>query len=901
MESDFYNLNSVKTSSSENDFETCNNSSDIDIEHSEIDNYIKPQFQEKLPNQNYQLYKNHKNSKINMGPLGNSIEPAKLSKEDNEKFENIFQNFLRKKTLSMQQHKIQQDQLQSRLDSNENGQQKNNDDKNNLPEIVLTSVDNTPESSSNEPSSSSKKDSTSSPSSKSNSDVIENSTLQTADYDFYNGLTAVMAAELNFERKLSSSSSATSDRSRNSRRSSISNTTATTVKAMDSSRNFNNIQFSNISSLQCNNEITNNNNSNNINRENLNQSENLPPKELIEQHIPPFLKCHICRQMFKDPRTLFCLHSFCFQCLVNENYSQDASIPFWSHPSDQSKTSSEWNNAQSNFNGSSLKSTSFMSGAIESEYDGSKYRSHDSRHSHNNTKINRKSTKEKSTKGQSNKHGTERAQYIVCSICQFCTEIPIGGIRNLPQNFILSRKIEEILLQIGHDTISNIWCSLCYDEMPATYHCLNCITNLCSFCKEAHERQKSTASHTIQNLLDLRKTSKEKSPMDVAKFNIMCSLHPGFELKFFCGNCQQLICSDCSALLHKNHKIDPGLKVIKLCTKLLKDTADKTKPLCEYTDQSISKLAGISRRINERCNQVQNDVDNFMAAYFEALEVHRRTLLQQIAKARETKMQMILEQQIEMEKRSSEAKAAVEFCQELLDKGTYGEILSFMNILMKRLDFCQKYKPPLDTKISDSLHFLCDIRAPSTKAQNDIPLYGIITTQTVEPQFCTIESEGHSNLRVHKQVDLVLLSRDSDAVPLCHGGLTIDVQLKYKDNPSKLLEVQISDKRDGTYVISFVPEYAGLMILSIMIKNKPIKDSPFTLHARTLRPHSGIFHCCTFCSSKGSKTATCACGGVMNGGYKGCGHGHTGHPGRRHWSCCANTVENSECTTANQF
>ncbi|KAK0172324.1 hypothetical protein PV328_005659 [Microctonus aethiopoides] len=59
--------------------------------------------------------------------------------------------------------------------------------------------------------------------------------------------------------------------------------------------------------------------------------------------------------------------------------------------------------------------------------------------------------------------------------------------------------------------------------------------------------------------------------------------------------------------------------------------------------------------------------------------------------------------------------------------------------------------------------------------------------------------------------------------------------------------------------------------------------------------HSGIFHCCTFCSSGGKKEATCACPGTMLGGYKGCGHGHPGHPRVKHWSCCGSIDRDSVC------
>jgi len=59
--------------------------------------------------------------------------------------------------------------------------------------------------------------------------------------------------------------------------------------------------------------------------------------------------------------------------------------------------------------------------------------------------------------------------------------------------------------------------------------------------------------------------------------------------------------------------------------------------------------------------------------------------------------------------------------------------------------------------------------------------------------------------------------------------------------------------------------------------------------------HSGIYHCCTFCSSGGKKEITCGCRGTMPGAYKGCGHGHAGHPGFNHWSCCGSILRNGRC------
>lgn len=46
----------------------------------------------------------------------------------------------------------------------------------------------------------------------------------------------------------------------------------------------------------------------------------------------------------------------------------------------------------------------------------------------------------------------------------------------------------------------------------------------------------------------------------------------------------------------------------------------------------------------------------------------------------------------------------------------------------------------------------------------------------------------------------------------------------------------------------------------------PRQASPFTMTVQSkFRQHRGLFHCCTFCSSGGQKSARCACGGVMPG------------------------------------
>lgn len=126
--------------------------------------------------------------------------------------------------------------------------------------------------------------------------------------------------------------------------------------------------------------------------------------------------------------------------------------------------------------------------------------------------------------------------------------------------------------------------------------------------------------------------------------------------------------------------------------------------------------------------KLQTEIELFLKDYFEALDAHKEALLRQIAKIKDVKSLSIMEQQEYLKKRANELKQANHFARNLLQKGNDVEVLTFIGILQKRFEFCQKAKIPSEPKIDDTFQFLREIRAPATPHQHNIPIYGILAT-----------------------------------------------------------------------------------------------------------------------------------------------------------------------------
>lgn len=410
---------------------------------------------------------------------------------------------------------------------------------------------------------------------------------------------------------------------------------------------------------------------------------------------------------------------------------------------------------------------------------------------------------------------------------------------------------------------------------------------MCQFCCVAHRRQKRTSDHPLLPLRDLPPGSS-LSPAPV------CTLHPLEELRLFCESCALPSCRDCALVKHLGHEIRPVLEVAGRHRAQLQGALIKSAPQLEALEAALHTIQEAEDDLKRSAELLRKEVEDFAEGYMRAVREHKVRLLQDIEEEARRKDQALSLQRARIHQQLTDLHTATTFTRGLLDHGPDLHLVRAKALVLGRLKELNQGNPSqTDQAEADRIVFNAGEKAGPCRGYQ---MYGMVQRAGVDPERCQVRGQGLQSTQQGKLSSFTLTCNTKVGDQLEHKGAPPRVIILQKDS-GRSLQASIQDNQDGTYHISYTPTEPGDISISVYIRGRHIRGSPFIVAVKgTSLQHCGIYHCCTFCSSGGQKDARCGCGGKMPGGFQGCGHGHKGHPGQSHWSCCGSTSETSECT-----
>ena len=139
---------------------------------------------------------------------------------------------------------------------------------------------------------------------------------------------------------------------------------------------------------------------------------------------------------------------------------------------------------------------------------------------------------------------------IICPECRKEAKVPPGGVKDLDNNFFITRLIDDFMEKHKVESEEEVKCDQCHGESPVVVYCLDCTLFLCHVCNECHKRSYMSRGHCIIPLIELR--CKKDVTMQPNVQVLVCSQHE-YELKHYCESYDESVCLCCAMKNHNCH------------------------------------------------------------------------------------------------------------------------------------------------------------------------------------------------------------------------------------------------------------------------------------------------------------------------------------------------------------
>lgn len=280
-----------------------------------------------------------------------------------------------------------------------------------------------------------------------------------------------------------------------------------------------------------------------------------------------------------------------------------------------------------------------------------------------------------------------------CPLCNLATPVSATDLGTLQSNDFVERLITVINLTQQQES-SQMYCSACCRVANseavkrterAVVYCIECEDKLCKACKDAHRKIKVSAHHRLINLNE-----------DFEKFNealkdkpMTCSQHPGQLCSLYCQetDCVTPICLICAVLNHKSHAFTDIAGVAHKCREQLQVSAiDSLTTKLDNYRQRIQDAEQCISEADKQIKLVRDEIDR------RASELHR-LIDKGVQELQDVLSFFHFDQCVKMETfrkelqgNETQLKTFMEFCHQLIDKGSHVELCRLSGKLIAKAE-----------------------------------------------------------------------------------------------------------------------------------------------------------------------------------------------------------------------
>lgn len=391
-------------------------------------------------------------------------------------------------------------------------------------------------------------------------------------------------------------------------------------------------------------------------------------------------------------------------------------------------------------------------------------------------------------------NNSTEAGCIKCPICRQNITIPNGGIGALPPSFLVNQ-LFDLVNKKPREFIPK--CSVHIEQ--ELLFCETCDCVFCDNCNNTNDSDDNSAPTSLTTIASTNTTTNTTTASSLPTRQ----------------QAKQHINETCTVI--------PFSTAIKRMSEILNY---RSQQCSSRLDEARDNVQREIEKLESNCSDAVRDIELAFERIRAIVESRERELLDEAKKLHEYKKNVLLEQlkTIENEKSTLSTSSNVKINSEMDVKNLSKKISD----LTEKNDSAQALFTPRENC------FIC-FEEGNDEALDDmqesVNEYGKIRTSKTYPPYCTSKLVSYST---HLRSTALVQSMDYNGCEQTIGGDPIQAELKLVGS-SELIDgdIEINDKRDGTYEVAFIPPVPGKYNLYIYIFNRPIKNCPLTFETNS--------------------------------------------------------------------
>ncbi|XP_019353654.2 E3 ubiquitin-protein ligase TRIM71 [Alligator mississippiensis] len=407
-----------------------------------------------------------------------------------------------------------------------------------------------------------------------------------------------------------------------------------------------------------------------------------------------------------------------------------------------------------------------------------------------------------------------------------------------------------LLLRRPHSRQGEPRCSSCDEGNAASARCLDCQEHLCDNCVRAHQRVRLTKDHFIERFAAPAPGPGPAGaaqlglspPYPAAPYSILsvfperasyCQHHDDEVLHFYCDTCSVPICRECTMGRHVGHSfiyLQDALQDSRTLTIQLLADAQQGRQAIQL---SIEQAQAVAEQVEMKAKMVQSEVKAVTTRHKKALEERECELLWKVEKIRQVKAKSLYLQVEKLRQNLNKLDNTISAVQQVLEEGRTIDILLARDRMLAQVQELKNVRGLLQPQEDDRIMFT----PPDQALYMAIKSMGFVSSGAFAP-LTKATGEGLKRALQGKVASFTVMGYDHDGEPRLSGGDMISSVVMGPDG--NLFGADVSDQQNGTYVVSYRPQLEGEHLVSVMMCNQHIENSPFKVMVKSGRSYIGI-------------------------------------------------------------